>query len=43
MSKWADSYQHINPDKVGNRQRAVVSELSGKRNILYKAKELGID
>jgi 2-isopropylmalate synthase len=43
MSKWTDSYQHIEPAKVGNQQRAVVSELSGKRNITYKAKELGID
>ena len=43
VTKWADSYQHVEPAKVGNRQRAVVSELSGKRNIIYKAKELGID
>ncbi len=43
VTKWADSYQHINPAQVGNRQRAVVSELSGKQNIIYKAKELGID
>ena len=43
ITKWADSYQHIDPAKVGNRQRALVSELSGKRNITYKAKELGID
>ena len=43
VTKWADSYQHVDPAKVGNRQRAVVSELSGKRNIIYKAKELGID
>ncbi|MFC1862281.1 citramalate synthase [Chloroflexota bacterium] len=43
VTKWADSYQHIDPVNVGNRQKAVVSELSGKRNIIYKAKELGID
>ncbi len=43
VTKWADSYQHIEPAEVGNRQRAVVSELSGRRNIIYKAKELGID
>ena len=42
VTKWADSYQHIDPAQVGNRQRAVVSELSGKRNIIYKAQELGI-
>lgn len=42
ISKWADSYQHINPQIVGNNPRVVVSELSGKSNIVYKAKELGI-
>ena len=43
MTKWPDAYQHINPEKVGNRQRTVVSELSGKRNIIYKAREIGVD
>jgi len=42
VTKWADSYQHVDPAQVGNNQRAVVSELSGRRNIVYKAKELGI-
>jgi len=42
MTKWDQAYQHIDPGKVGNRQRTVVSELSGKRNIIYKAKELGL-
>ncbi len=42
VTKWADSYQHVDPARVGNRQRAVVSELSGKDNIIFKAKELGI-
>jgi len=40
--KREDSYQHINPEMVGNRPKVVVSELSGKGNIIYKAKELGI-
>ncbi len=42
IMKWQDSYQHINPELVGNRPKVVVSELSGKGNIIYKAKELGI-
>jgi 2-isopropylmalate synthase len=42
MAKWDQAYQHIDPAKVGNRQRTVVSELSGKRNIVYKARELGM-
>jgi len=41
--RWNESYQHIDPSRVGNRQKVVVSELSGKGNILYKAKELGLD
>jgi len=43
LTKWAESYQHIDPAKVGNKQRVLVSELSGKGNIIYKAKELGLD
>ena len=42
LTKWDYAYQHIDPALVGNRKRAVVSELSGKDNILFKAKELGI-
>ncbi len=43
LAKWPEAYQHIDPAKVGNKQSMVVSELSGKRNILFKASELGID
>jgi 2-isopropylmalate synthase len=43
MNKWPEAYQHIDPAKVGNSQRTVVSDQSGKRNIITKAKELGID
>src|SRR4030042_1122017 len=42
IMKWEDSYQHIEPALVGNQPNVVVSELSGKGNIVYKAKELGI-
>jgi len=41
--KREESYQHINPELVGNSKRVVVSELSGKSNILYKAREQGLD
>jgi 2-isopropylmalate synthase len=37
------SYEHILPESVGNERRVLVSEQSGKSNIEYKAKELGID
>ena len=43
MTKWPAAYQHIDPEKVGNRQRTVVSDQSGKRNVIQKAKELGVD
>jgi len=40
--KWEQSYQHVDPAKVGNRLKVVVSELSGRKNIIHKAKELGM-
>jgi len=43
MAKWEQSYQHVDPAKVGNKPRVLVSELSGRRNIIHKAKELGLD
>ncbi len=36
-------YEHMNPERIGNRRRVLVSDLSGKSNIEYKARELGID
>ncbi len=41
--KTAASFEHIPPALVGNRQRILVSELSGRSNILAKARQLGID
>lgn len=41
--KVEESYQHMDPTLVGNQKRAVVSELSGRGNILYKAEEFGLD
>ncbi|HAF17212.1 MAG TPA: citramalate synthase, partial [Peptococcaceae bacterium] len=37
------TYEHINPELVGNRRRVLVSELAGASNILFKARELGLD
>lgn len=42
MMKCEDSYQHIKPDLVGNKSRVLVSELSGRGNVLYKATERGL-
>jgi 2-isopropylmalate synthase len=36
------SYQHVDPALVGNRMRVVVSELSGRGNLLSKAEEHGL-
>jgi 2-isopropylmalate synthase len=36
------SYQHIEPELVGNECRVVVSELSGRANVLSKAEEMGV-
>jgi len=37
------TYEHIRPELVGNHQRVLVSDLSGRSNILYKAEEYGVD
>jgi 2-isopropylmalate synthase len=38
----ANSYNHIDPSRVGNQVEVVVSELSGRGNLLSKAEEYGI-
>ena len=43
MIKWEESYHHIDPELVGNRWRTLVSELSGKGGIAYKAREQGLE
>jgi 2-isopropylmalate synthase len=43
MRRNVASYQHVEPAAVGNRMRVVVSELSGRGNLLSKAEELGLD
>jgi 2-isopropylmalate synthase len=41
--KNAEAYEHIRPEAVGNHQRVLVSDMAGRSNIEYKARELGID
>jgi 2-isopropylmalate synthase len=41
INRVARSYEHINPEAVGNHRRVLVSDMSGRTNILMKAKELG--
>jgi 2-isopropylmalate synthase len=41
--KAEESYQHIDPGLVGNEKRVLVSELSGRGNLVYKAREFGLE
>jgi 2-isopropylmalate synthase len=43
IAKNPAAYEHTRPEEVGNRRRVLVSDLSGKSNIDYKAKELDIE
>ena len=40
--KDAATYEHVRPEAIGNRQRVLVSDLSGRGNILYKLKQHGL-
>ena len=40
--KDSSTYEHIAPELVGNRQRVLVSDLSGRGNITYKLREHGL-
>lgn len=41
IDRLARSYEHIQPDAVGNSRRVLISDMSGRANILMKATELG--
>jgi 2-isopropylmalate synthase len=43
MRRSAQSYQHIEPEMVGNKMRVVVSDLSGRGNLISKAEEHGVE
>jgi 2-isopropylmalate synthase len=43
MRRSAQSYQHVEPELVGNKMRVVVSDLSGRGNLLSKAEEHGVE
>jgi len=36
------TYEHIDPEAVGNRRKITVSDLGGRSNLLYKLREFGI-
>lgn len=37
------TYEHIEPEKVGNIRRILISDQSGKSNVLHKAKKYGLN
>ncbi len=43
IMKQPRAYEHMDPALVGNRRRVLVSDMSGKSNVEYKAKELGVE
>lgn len=43
VQKSPETYEHLDPELVGNHRRVLVSELSGRANILWKAAEYGLD
>jgi len=42
VMKTALTYEHIVPETVGNMRRVLISDLSGRSNVLFKVKELGV-
>ncbi len=43
VMKKPETYEHIDPELVGNRRRFLVSEVGGRTNIMLKAQELDIE
>ncbi len=43
VRKNARSFEHVEPELIGNERRILVSELSGKANVLLKAEEYHLD
>lgn len=43
MKRSKDSYQHTDPSEVGNESRVLISELSGRQNIMGKLQDIGVD
>ena len=42
-AKVKHSYEHIEPELVGNRTRVLVSDMSGRSSVMMKAKEMGLE
>ncbi len=42
IRKNTKTYEHVNPEVVGNKRRILISEMSGKSSIMEKLEDLGI-
>jgi 2-isopropylmalate synthase len=43
LARSTDLYQHVEPERVGNSLRLLVSELAGRSTVVLKGRELGLD
>ncbi len=43
VMKDSATYEHVRPELVGNHQRVLLSDLSGRGNVSYKLQQLGLD
>jgi 2-isopropylmalate synthase len=43
IMKVPEAYEHMDPQRVGNERRVLISDLSGRSNVAYKARELGVE
>ncbi|RLE14671.1 citramalate synthase [Candidatus Aerophobetes bacterium] len=42
ISREKKTYEHIDPELVGNKRRVIISELAGKSSVIYKLNERGL-
>lgn len=43
IARFPQAYEHVSPDRVGNKSHMVVSELAGKASLVARARAIGID
>ncbi|MBN1841777.1 MAG: citramalate synthase [Deltaproteobacteria bacterium] len=43
IMKTPKAYEHMEPEAIGNERRVLMSDLCGKSNVDYKARELGVE
>ncbi len=43
VAKNAKSYEHVEPEKVGNRREIMISDQAGRSNVIERLKEIGLE